>query len=77
HTPGLVARRGLGFALGPEGFGRECSARAFGHGGSTGTLAWADPEKDLTCVILTSLPSQVSGPLILHPVSDLVAAAHP
>lgn len=77
HTPGLGARRGLGFALGPEGFGRECSARTFGHGGSTGTLAWADPEKDLTCVILTSLPSQVSGPLILHPVSDLVAAAHP
>jgi CubicO group peptidase (beta-lactamase class C family) len=74
HTPHLESRRGLGFALGPAGFGKGCSEKTFGHGGSTGTLAWADPESDITCVILTSLPSSVSGDLILKPVSDLVSS---
>ena len=74
HTEGLGARRGIGFALGPDGFGKGCSQQSFGHSGSTGMLAWADPESDTICVILTSLPSSVSGPLVLHPVSDVVAA---
>ena len=74
HTEGLGARRGIGFALGPDGFGKGCSQRSFGHSGSTGMLAWADPESDTICVILTSLPSSVSAPLVLHPVSDVVAA---
>lgn len=73
HTQGLSARRGIGFALGPEGFGKSCSEKSFGHSGSTGTLAWADPATDTTCVILTSLPSRISGDTILHPVSDTVA----
>ena len=72
HTPGLEARRGIGFAL--SGLGKGCSDKSFGHSGSTGTLAWADPETDTTCVILTSLPSRVSGDAILHPVSDLISA---
>jgi len=75
HTPGLAARRGIGFALGPEGFGKNCSQLSFGHSGSTGTLAWADPATDTTCVILTSLPSRISAETILHPVSDVVATA--
>lgn len=75
HTKGFGARRGLGFALGPDGFGRGCSVKSFGHGGSTGTLAWADPVSDISCVILTSLPMPVSGPLILRPVSDAVSSA--
>ena len=75
HTPGLAARRGIGFVLGPEGFGKGCSQQSFGHGGSTGTLAWADPATDTTCVILTSLPSRVSAQTILQPVSDVVAKA--
>lgn len=74
HTAGLGARRGLGFALGPEGFGKGCSAMSFGHGGATGTLAWADPASDTTCVILTSLPMRVSGEQLLRPVSDVVSA---
>lgn len=74
HTDGLGARRGIGFALGPDGFGKACSARSFGHSGSTGMLAWADPDSDTICVILTSLPSSVSGPLVLRPGSDLIAA---
>jgi len=72
-TPGLEARRGIGFVIGPEGFGKGCSDKSFGHGGSTGTLAWADPVNDTTCVILTSLPSRISGNTILHPVSDVVS----
>ncbi|MCX6850171.1 MAG: serine hydrolase [Verrucomicrobia bacterium] len=76
HTPGLAARRGIGFALGPEGFGKNCSQQSFGHSGSTGTLAWADPATDTTCVILTSLPSRISAETILHPVSDVVAKTH-
>jgi beta-lactamase class C len=75
HTQGLDARRGIGFALGPAGFGKGCSEKSFGHGGSTGTLAWADPETDTTFIILTSLPSRVSGDLILRPVSELAASA--
>ena len=75
HTDSLGARRGIGFALGPDGFGKGCSPRSFGHSGSTGMLAWADPETDTVCVILTSLPSSVSAPLVLHPVSDIVAAS--
>ena len=73
HTPTLEAHRGIGFMVGPEGFGKGCSARAFGHSGSTGTLAWADPETDTTFVLLTTLPKNVSGNLILHPVADLVS----
>lgn len=72
QTGELRAGRGIGFDLRPETFGEGCSAKTFGHSGSTGTLAWADSEKDLTCVILTSLPSRVSSPLILHPVSDVI-----
>jgi CubicO group peptidase (beta-lactamase class C family) len=73
HTPTLEAHRGIGFMVGPEGFGKGCSARAFGHSGSTGTLAWADPATDTTFVMLTTLPKNVSGDLILHPVADLIS----
>ena len=75
HNPGLSTRRSLGFVLGPEGFGKQCSNRSFGHGGSTGTLAWADPDTDISCVILTSLPARKSRSLILNPVSDLISSS--
>jgi CubicO group peptidase (beta-lactamase class C family) len=75
QTPHLDERRGLGFALGPAGFGKHCSAETFGHGGSTGTLAWADPATGVTCVILTTLPARVSNALLLRPASDLVSEA--
>jgi len=77
HNQGLDTRRGLGFALGPKGFGQSCSDQSFGHGGSTGTLAWADPVTQRSCVILTSLPAQKSRSLILEPVSDLISAPKP
>jgi beta-lactamase class C len=75
HNQGLDEPRGLGFAIKPGSFGHKCSARAFGHGGSTGTLAWADPETGVSCVILTSLPARVSNKLLLRPASDLVSEA--
>jgi beta-lactamase class C len=75
QTPNLDQQRGLGFGLGPRGFGQQCSARTFGHGGSTGTVAWADPETGVTCVVLTTLPARVSNKLLLRPASDLVSEA--
>lgn len=73
HTPALGAHRGIGFMVGPAGFGRGCSMRTFGHSGSTGTLAWLDPETDTSFVMLTTLPKNVSGDLLLHPIADLVS----
>jgi len=73
HTPSLEAHRGIGFMVGPEGFGKNCSAQTFGHSGSTGTLAWADPTTDMTFVLLTTLPKNVSGDLILHPAADVIS----
>lgn len=73
HTPKLEAHRGIGFMIGPSGLGKGCSDHAFGHSGSTGTLAWADPESDTSLVLLTSLPKNVSGDSILYPVSDCVS----
>jgi CubicO group peptidase (beta-lactamase class C family) len=61
HTECLGTKRGIGFALRPDGLEKGYSERSFGHSGSTGMLAWADPESDTFCVIPTSLPSSVSG----------------
>lgn len=55
QNPPGIKPRGLGFDL-----GLTSSARSFGHTGSTGTLAWADPERDLVCVVLTTLPAHAT-----------------
>jgi len=51
-------RRGLGFdkpQLGQEGPTCGCvSMTSFGHTGFTGTMAWADPEKELVYVFLSN-----------------------
>lgn len=73
HTPKLEAHRGIGFMVGAVGLGKGGSARAFGHSGSTGTLAWADPATDTSFVLLTSLPKNVSGELLLYPASDSIS----
>jgi CubicO group peptidase (beta-lactamase class C family) len=66
-TPGLADRVrleqawGLGWRLnqaqGAHGLPEIGSPRTFGHGGATGTVAWADPESGLACVILTNDPA--------------------
>jgi CubicO group peptidase (beta-lactamase class C family) len=49
---------GLGWALGRSimwnFFGDLISPSTFGHAGATGTVAWADPETQVICVILTN-----------------------
>jgi CubicO group peptidase (beta-lactamase class C family) len=63
NPPGLC-RRGLGFALGPPLGGSDAGGGTFGHTGSTGTIAWADPATGTICVVLTSLPTIAADP---HP----------
>jgi CubicO group peptidase (beta-lactamase class C family) len=75
HNPAKWTPRGLGFAVGKQSGSRGCSERAFGHGGSTGTLCWADPASETICVVLTSLPGRA---LKRHPrtlAAERVAAA--
>ncbi len=64
HNQGLRVPRGLGFALGPITISPTVSVTAFGHSGSTGTLAWYDQARDAAMVVLTSLPATAVTP---HP----------
>lgn len=74
QTGGLKPPYGYGFRLNENGsLGRGLSSEAYGHGGSTGTLCWHDPKKDLTFVLLTTKPAEHSNKTLLHPVSDMVA----
>ena len=70
---------GLGWALARSHewneFGDLVSARAFGHAGASGTVAWADPETQLLCVILTNRPLALDGGRFLRLVSNAVAAS--
>lgn len=56
-------------------FGDICSRKTFGHSGATGTVAWADPESKLVCVILTTRPSGEDEGRLLRLVSNAVAAS--
>jgi CubicO group peptidase (beta-lactamase class C family) len=38
----------------PYGFGRHCSPRTFGHGGSQTSIAFADPEQQLVVVLIAN-----------------------
>jgi len=77
HNRGLKAPYGLGWALakspGPARFGELVSDATFGHTGATGTVAWADPERDLICVILTN--HKVRSGELLRRVSNAVVAS--
>lgn len=70
NVAGLTPR-GLGMGVGISAGSAGCSERVFGHTGSTGTIAWADPAMQTVCVILTSLPARAANP---HP-RDLAAKA--
>lgn len=57
QAPDPVLRRGLGWALktsAENSCGAALSMQTFGHTGFTGTSVWADPERDLTIVVLTN-----------------------
>jgi CubicO group peptidase (beta-lactamase class C family) len=75
HNPAGFTPRGLGFALGPRTASPACSEVTFGHSGSTGTLAWADPQTGTICVVLTTLPSRAGHQHPRNLVSDRVADA--
>ena len=70
---------GLGWGLATSAvwafFGDIVSPRTFGHSGATGTVAWADPESGVVCVILTARPVSVDHGRLLRTVSNAVAAA--
>ena len=63
NAPG-VTPRGLGWNVGSSAGSKGCSEKTFGHTGSTGTVAWADPATRTVCVVLTSLPARAMQP---HP----------
>jgi CubicO group peptidase (beta-lactamase class C family) len=75
HNPAGLPLRGLGFAVGAAAASRGCSARTFGHTGSTGTLCWADPASETICVVLTSLPSRGAQRHPRELAAERVAAA--
>lgn len=57
HGADPVLRRGLGWALktsDENSAGVRMSRATFGHTGFTGTALWADPERDLSVVLLTN-----------------------
>jgi CubicO group peptidase (beta-lactamase class C family) len=75
QTRGLKPRWGFGWTLNDGKFGRGSSPAAFGHGGSTGTLCWHDPAKNLTFVLLTTKPAEHSNDTVLYPAADLVSTS--
>ncbi len=79
QNEGLQAPWGLGWGLATSTvwayFGDLVSPRTFGHTGATGTVAWADPERRLLCVILTTRPAAEDGGRLLRTVSNAVAAS--
>ena len=73
NQTGLNEPWGLGWAIRPGTFGRQCSEQTFGHFGTTGTLAWCDPRARLSCVLLTSKQAAHSRDGLLGQVADAVA----
>jgi CubicO group peptidase (beta-lactamase class C family) len=73
----LNAPWGLGWGLAGSKvwnfFGELVSPATFGHTGATGTVAWADPDRELLCVILTN--QMVDNGSLLQRVSNAVSAA--
>ena len=70
HNKAGLTPRGLGLNVGSVAGSAGCSDKTFGHTGSTGTVAWADPASQTICVVLTSLPARAVQP---HP-RDVAAA---
>jgi CubicO group peptidase (beta-lactamase class C family) len=73
HNPKELPPRGLGFDVGLRSSCKGCSETTFGHTGSTGTIAWADPTRDRLCVILTTLPANAVEKHPRQLASDLIS----
>ena len=76
---GVATPWGWGWALKgsplANSFGDLASERTYGHVGATGTVAWADPDRDLSCVILTTRAWDEDRGAILNRVSNVVQSA--
>lgn len=76
---GLGAPWGYGWALRDSPvwnyFGDLGTAGAFGHVGITGTVAWADPGRQLVCVLLSTRTAAHEDGFLLKSVSNMVHAA--
>lgn len=70
---------GLGWGLQTStawnAFGDLSSERTFGHSGASGTVAWADPQRELLCVILTTRPWRQDRGFLLRRIANVVQAA--
>jgi CubicO group peptidase (beta-lactamase class C family) len=70
---------GIGWALARSSVwihaGELVSPRTFGHSGATGTVAWADPDRQLLCVILTNRSMSADSGRFLRRVSNAVTAS--
>lgn len=70
---------GLGWGLQASSawnaFGDLSSAGTFGHSGASGTVAWADPQRELLCVILTTRPWRQDRGFLLRRIGNVVQAA--
>jgi CubicO group peptidase (beta-lactamase class C family) len=75
HNPPGFTPRGLGWRVGEASGSPGCSDRTFGHTGSTGTLCWADPASETSCIVLTSLPRRAAQPHPCELAAERVAAA--
>ena len=77
HNPAIGAPWGLGWALRDSRvwnyFGDLGSAGTFGHVGATGTVAWADPARQLVAVLLTTRSDRRG--VLLNRISNIVQAA--
>jgi CubicO group peptidase (beta-lactamase class C family) len=75
----LAAPWGLGWALARAKawnvFGGLVAPGTFGHTGSPGTLAWADPTTQQVCVVLTNRNYAADDGRLLRQVSNAVAAS--
>ncbi|HXJ61050.1 MAG TPA: serine hydrolase domain-containing protein [Verrucomicrobiae bacterium] len=75
HNATGLTPRGLAWNVGSAAGSKGCSERTFGHTGSTGTMAWADPASHTICVVLTSLPAQAVRSHPRELAANAVAAA--
>jgi CubicO group peptidase (beta-lactamase class C family) len=75
HNAAGLMPRGLGWAIDAAIGTKGISERTFGHTGSTGTIAWADPVTETICVVLTSLPAKAEHPHPRDLAADAVAGA--
>ena len=74
HNPPGVIPRGLGWNVGSTAGSKGCSEKTFGHTGSTGTIAWADPATHTICIVLTSLPAGATQPHPRELAANAIAA---